>query len=75
MTTCEDAQQICTKNQYEEASWREKINLLLHLVVCNTCRAYSRKNARLTRLCEKASLHTLSKSEKKRMKDAILRQE
>lgn len=74
MMTCEDAQQICTKNQYKEASWREKFNLLMHLVVCKTCNSYSRKNARLTRLCEKASLHTLSRSEKEHMKDAILRQ-
>jgi len=71
---CEDAQQICTKNQYKEASWREKVSLLMHLVVCKTCGAFSRKNAKLTQLCDQASLHTLSRSDKEQMKDTIRRQ-
>lgn len=72
---CEDAQQICTKNQYKEASLREKFALLMHLVICKTCGAFSRKNTKLTRLCDKASLHALSETDKNRLKEVIRRQE
>ena len=72
---CEDAQQICTKNQYKEASWREKLGLLMHLLICKTCGAFSKKNAKLTQLCDQASLQSLSKADKERMKDVIQRQE
>ena len=72
---CEDAQQICTKNQYKEASWREKVGLLMHILICKTCGAFSRKNTRLTRLCDQASLHAMSKSDKEHMKDVIRHQE
>ena len=75
MMNCEEAQQICTKNQYKEASWREKFGLILHLFICKTCGAFSRKNTKLTRLCDQASLHTLSESDKKQMKKVIQRQE
>ena len=72
---CEEAQQICTKNQYKEAAWREKLGLLMHLLICRTCGAFSKKNARLTQLCDQASLHSLSKSDKERLKKVIQRQE
>ena len=72
---CEDAQKICTKNQYKEASWGEKLSLLMHLFICKTCGAFSRKNAKLTQLCDQASLQSLSKSEKEQLKDAIRRHE
>lgn len=72
---CEDAQKICTKNQYKEASIREKLGLLLHLVICKTCGAFSRKNTKLTQLCDRASLHALTESEKARIKDFMRHQE
>ena len=75
MMNCEEAQQICTKNQYKEASWREKLGLLMHLFICKTCGAFSRKNARLTQLCDQASLHSLSQADKERLKEAMRRQE
>ena len=72
---CEDAQQICTKNQYKEATWREKLGLLMHLVICKACGAFSKKNAKLTHLCDQASLHSLTKSDKEQLKEVIRRQE
>jgi len=72
---CEEAQQICTKNQYKEASWREKFRLLRHLVLCKTCGAFSRKNAKLTRSCDQASLHALSEKDKRQLKEVIRDQE
>lgn len=72
---CEEAQQICTKNQYKEATIREKLGLLMHLLVCKTCGAFSRKNTKLTQLCDRASLHALSETEKAYIKDAMRRQE
>lgn len=68
MISCKEAAHICTKKQYEEATWKERIQLFLHLVVCKTCTAFSRKNAQLTSLCKKAHLQRLSDEEKQQMK-------
>lgn len=68
MISCEKAALICDKMQYKEASLKEKIQLKFHLLVCKTCSVFSKKNTQLTSLCEKANLHSLSQSEKLKMK-------
>jgi len=68
MISCEQAAIICNKTQYREASFLEKIKLRLHLFVCKTCAAFTKKNTLFTALCEKAHIHQLSEEEKHRMK-------
>ncbi len=68
MISCEEAAHICNKKQYKEASWLERFQLILHLLICKTCKTFSRKNARLTTLCEQAELRSLTQKEKQEMK-------
>lgn len=50
--TCDEATAICDKNQYKEASLREKIKLGIHLFFCRKCRKYSKQNAIMTKCYE-----------------------
>lgn len=71
MISCEEAAHICNKKQYKEASWKERIQLFMHLVVCKTCSAFSRKNTNLTTLCDKAEMPSLTAQEKLEMKKRL----
>ena len=42
---CDDANHVCDKSQYKEASFIEKIKLTFHLMYCKACRKYSKNNA------------------------------
>lgn len=68
MISCEKAAIICSKTQYREAGLREQIQLRLHLFVCKSCAAFSKRNKELSKLCTKASLKTLSEEEKSLLK-------
>ena len=48
--TCDQATTICDKNQYREASIKDKIRLCIHLIVCRICVKYSKQNTRLSNL-------------------------
>nr|WP_299532836.1 hypothetical protein [Ulvibacterium sp.] len=71
MISCEKAASICNKTQYREATFMEKIKLKIHLLICKTCSAFTKKNTKLTALCEKANLHSLSEGEKIKMKQRL----
>lgn len=47
---CEEANKICDKSQYQEASFWERIKLELHLLTCKACRKYTKGNMELTKL-------------------------
>lgn len=68
---CEEANHICDKNQYKEASLREKINLNLHLIYCQICRKYSSDNYKLTKALKKSKIDYLNKEEKQAMKQTV----
>ena len=68
MISCDEAAIICNKKQYKEATFTEKIKLVMHLLICKTCSKFSKKNVKLTSLCEKAPLHSLSEKDKVIMK-------
>jgi len=74
MITCEEAAHICNRKQYREASWKERLQLYLHILICKACASFSRKNTQLTKLCDKAQLQTLSKKEKEHIKKKIQEQ-
>jgi len=71
MISCEEAALICHKTQYKEASLLEKLKLRLHLLFCKVCPQFSKKNAQLTTLCEKAHLQELTEKEKFEMKQEL----
>ena len=71
MISCEEAAHICNRKQYKEASLKERIQLFIHILICKTCASFSRKNTKLTHLCDKAKLQSLSSEDKERMKKHI----
>lgn len=71
MITCEESKTICSKNQYKEASWSERFNMYLHVLMCKTCFKFSRKNTKLTGLCNEASLQALTDTEKSELKKKL----
>ena len=72
MISCDEAAIICNKKQYKEATFVEKIKLVLHLLYCKTCSKFSQRNAELTELCDKAPLHCLPEKDKLIMKKKLL---
>lgn len=78
--SCEEATIICTKAQYNEASFLEKIKLSIHLLRCKVCGKFSKQNAKLTKVCnkhlpEKECSFTLTEAEKKAIKEKIAKSE
>lgn len=71
MTSCEKATMICTKAQYEEATFIEKVTLKMHILVCKSCSKFSKENTEFTSLCDKAISNSLSESEKQEMKEKL----
>ncbi len=48
MISCDEATEICDKNQYGEASKWDKLRLNFHLLLCKHCKAYSKQNSIIT---------------------------
>ena len=71
MISCDEARIICHKTQYNDASFFEVLKLKFHLLICKACSAFSRKNTKLTTLCEEATMSNLSEDEKLDMKQRI----
>lgn len=66
--SCEKAALICNKAQYREATLMETMKLKFHLLLCKNCPDFSKRNTRLTALCQKADLQSLTEEDKRRMK-------
>ena len=71
MISCEKGSIICNKKQYKETTLLHQIKLGFHLLYCKTCVSFSKKNTKLTMLCDKANLHSLSVKEKETLKERI----
>ncbi|MBB5267353.1 hypothetical protein [Algibacter amylolyticus] len=69
MIPCEEANHVCDKTQYKNASLKEKILLNLHLIFCRACRKYSSNNAKLTKTIKKAEVECLDKKCKEAMRE------
>ena len=61
---CHEANHICDKNQYKEASLWEKVKLTFHLIYCRACRKYTKRNNKLSDLVWNPKVETLDTSEK-----------
>ena len=71
MISCEEATTLCNKTQYKETTFFERLKLKFHLLVCKTCAKFSKQNAQLTTLCDKANLQSLTEQEKVEMKTQL----
>lgn len=71
LISCEKAAIICNKKQYKEATFREKLALSWHLLVCKICAQFSKSNKKLTELCNQAPLQVLSNEQKLKLKREI----
>lgn len=73
-TECHEANHICDKNQYNEATFWEKVRLNIHLIYCRACRKYSIRNSKLTKAVNNPTVQTVSTSEKEAMKQRLQEQ-
>lgn len=62
---CDRACTTCDKTQYNEAKFRDRLCLVLHLIFCKSCREYVRNNRELTKHVDSKlkKLHPEVKSE------------
>ena len=68
---CHEANHICDKNQYKEATFMEKVILTIHLMYCRACRKYTAKNTKLTKLIKNPKVETLDDSAKNKLQQAF----
>jgi len=68
---CNEANHVCDKTQYKNATLWEKIILNLHLIYCKVCRKYSKNNSQLTKIIYKAHIECLDKECKEKMKQEL----
>lgn len=68
MVPCNQAHHVCDKSQYKEASIWEKLKLIIHLIYCKACRAYTKNNIKLSNTIHKAKIECLDKKNKEAMK-------
>lgn len=68
ITPYKKANLICDKAQYQEASFWEKLNLLVHLIRCGHCRNYTKNNKKLSKLIKSSNVKCMNKACKEAMK-------
>ena len=69
--SCEDANHVCDKSQYREASLWEKVKLSIHLLYCRACREYTDNNAKVTEVIDKSQPQCLYEDAKKGMQELL----
>lgn len=67
--SCDEAQHICDKAQYGEASSWERFKLNIRLAYCHITKSYSVKNTKLTESIEKADVKCLKAEERKKIEN------
>ncbi len=65
---CDEANHVCDKTQYKEATLWEKIKLNIHLIYCRACRKYTKNNTILTKTITTSNVECLDKKCKDAMK-------
>jgi len=68
---CNEANHVCDKTQYNEASLWEKIKLNIHLLYCKACRKYSNNNKKLSNTIKKSNVECMDKKRKEAMKQEL----
>lgn len=62
---CQEANHVCDKNQYKEATFWEKVRLNIHLIYCRACRKYTSRNIKLTKAIKNPMVQTADKADLK----------
>ena len=68
MIPCDEANHVCDKTQYKDASLWEMVKLNLHLLYCKACREYTKNNTKLTKKIKESKVVCLDKRTKENMK-------
>lgn len=68
---CDEANHVCDKTQYKNATLWEKIKLNIHLLYCRACRDYTKNNTKLTKAIKKSKVDCLDQSTKIKMKKTL----
>ena len=71
---CHEANHICDKSQYKEASFWEKVRLNIHLIYCRACQKYTARNNKLTNAVKNPKVNTVSKEEKAELQELLNKQ-
>ncbi|WP_127844328.1 hypothetical protein [Psychroflexus aestuariivivens] len=66
--SCRRVAEFSDKQQYEEASFWQKIRLQLHILNCERCEKYHQLNNALTKLIKRNSFEGFSYEEKQNLK-------
>lgn len=66
--SCDNANHVCDKSQYKEASFWEKVKLNIHLIYCSACRTYTKNNSILTKTIKKSKVETMDNNSKDEMR-------
>ncbi|MDO1499758.1 hypothetical protein Q2T40_06415 [Winogradskyella maritima] len=69
--SCDEANHVCDKNQYKEASLWEKVKLNIHLIYCGACRKYSSRNGKLTKLFKSDKVEVMHNAEREKLQSAF----
>ena len=72
--SCEEAQHICDKSQYNEASLMEKVKLNIRLLWCKITRSYTSRNGKLTKCMKESEVECLNSNERIEMNDQFQRE-
>ncbi|MBD0830732.1 hypothetical protein ICJ83_01165 [Aestuariibaculum sp. TT11] len=65
---CREANHVCDKSQYQEATVWEKVKLNIHLLLCSFCRNYTKNNTKLTRTIKASNISYMDKTCKEALK-------
>jgi len=68
---CHEANHICDKNQYREASFWEKVRLNIHLIYCRACRKYTVRNSKLTKAVKNPKVRSISTMDRNALKEKL----
>lgn len=71
LLNCKDANHVCDKSQYKEATLWEKIKLTVHLIYCRACREYTKNNSKLTEIISKGKVEVMDNAAKENIKSAF----
>ena len=68
---CDEANHVCDKTQYKEATLWEKIKLNIHLIYCRACRKYTKNNTKLTKKMSESKVVCLDKASKEALRENL----
>jgi len=69
--SCQEANHVCDKNQYKEATFWEKVKLNIHLIYCRACRKYTARNMKLTKTIKADKIEVMDQTAKDQLKTAF----